>query len=164
MSGASRGISRGAAGGGLWGRGRGRGGRGKGRGRAGAGAVVSPLDSGSGLGFVEAESSLAGGKHLDRDDYETDGGSSGQKGASENCITTFAGGQQGQEQRDPTSPQLHGSPPQAQPRQRQVCVYKLYIGTAVRSPVKRDTLCTQVYLTYRQEVLSVLPDIARTEP
>ncbi|CAN0273348.1 unnamed protein product, partial [Ectocarpus sp. 8 AP-2014] len=119
VRGASRGISRGAARGGLRGRGRGRGGRGKGRGRAGAGAVVSPLDSGSGLGFVEEESSLAGGKHPDRDDDEADGGSSGQKGASENCITTFAGGQQGQEQRDPTSPQLRESPPQAQPGQRQ---------------------------------------------
>ncbi|CAM9158510.1 unnamed protein product [Ectocarpus sp. 12 AP-2014] len=119
VRGVSRGTSRGAARGGLRGRGRGRGGRGRGRGCAGAGAVVCPLDSGSGLGFVEAESSLAGGKHLDRDDYEIDGGSSGQKGASENCITTFAGGQQGQKQRDPTSPQLHRSPPQAQPGQRQ---------------------------------------------
>ncbi|CAM9700111.1 unnamed protein product [Ectocarpus sp. 4 AP-2014] len=119
VRGASRGISRGTAGGGLRGRGRGRGRRGKDGGRAGARAVVSPLDSGSGLGFVEAESSRAGGKHLDRDDYETDGGSSGQKGVSENCITTFAGGQQGPEQRDPTSPQLHEGTPQAQPGQRQ---------------------------------------------
>lgn len=71
---------------------------------------------------MEVESSLTGGSNLDKVDYETDGSSSGQKGASENCTTTFAGGQHGQEQRDPTSSQLHGLPPQAQPGQRQVCL------------------------------------------